>query len=406
MQRANENDHKNSRVRRSTVDRNKKGAGIEPSKSLHIGSWVVQALLSLTAMIPWAGQVPEAFLQATAVVDLLSGLGVLLPSLTRIQPGLSAYAAVWLRGPSELRDRLSPLARRGRKHAVQLRPSSALDLRRRGTRDCPKPRVGGRAGPAPDGVDILRPRAWTGEHAIANKRSSPALCDCNPQSNKLQIPRANENCTATRIAACVDRDAPVPNCPCRQSPRPPTALPPTPGTRHAAPSAVFAQPARARRVCGLAAGIHRRFAAVVSRRTLRRAGRSSSFADRGRRQPVPFARHDWFNRSPRARLQPRVRAARLHLERTFSRTRTSNATGSSSLSCLCFDESQEACTELRPAGGARCMLIGAVVHGVEASSGIGPASFARRRAARGAASDLAVMHGLEATRPHRGARVA
>jgi uncharacterized membrane protein YphA (DoxX/SURF4 family) len=82
-----------------------------PSKALHVGLWVVQALLALTftgtgiwklltpvsklaAMIPWAGQVPEAFLQATAVVDLLGGVGVLLPSLTRVQPGLSAYAAL------------------------------------------------------------------------------------------------------------------------------------------------------------------------------------------------------------------------------------------------------------------------------------------------------------------------
>jgi hypothetical protein len=85
--------------------------GKGPSKPLHIGLWVVQALLSLiftgtglwkllapvsrlAAMLPWAGQVPKAFLQATAVADLLGGIGVLLPSLTRIQPGLSAHAAL------------------------------------------------------------------------------------------------------------------------------------------------------------------------------------------------------------------------------------------------------------------------------------------------------------------------
>jgi hypothetical protein len=51
------------------------------------------------------------------------------------------------------------------------------------------------------------------------------------------------------------------------------------------------------------------------------------------------------------------------------------------------------------------MLLGAMVHGMEASSGIGPTPFARRPSC-GAASVLAVMHGLEATRPYRDARVA
>ena len=70
-----------------------------------------------------------------------------------------------------------------------------------------------------------------------------------------------------------------------------------------------------------------------------------------------------------------------------------------------FDESQEAFAELRPTGGARSLLFGAVVHGMETSACIGPTSFARR-GSRGAASNLAVMHGLEATRPDRDARVA
>ena len=82
-----------------------------PSRALSIGLWVVQALLgvlfvgtalwklltplpALAAMIPWAGQVPPAFLRATAVVDLLGGLGVVLPSLTRVRPGLTALAAL------------------------------------------------------------------------------------------------------------------------------------------------------------------------------------------------------------------------------------------------------------------------------------------------------------------------
>lgn len=86
-------------------------ADARPSKTLHVSLWVAQALLSITfagtglwklftpvpelaAMIPWAGQVPGAFLQVTAVVDLCGGLGILLPSVTRIKPGLTALAAL------------------------------------------------------------------------------------------------------------------------------------------------------------------------------------------------------------------------------------------------------------------------------------------------------------------------
>ncbi|MCY1046070.1 DoxX family protein [Corallococcus sp. bb12-1] len=82
-----------------------------PSKALPVSLWVVQALLGLVfvgtgfwklmtpapqlaAMIPWAGQVPEAFLQATAVIDLCGGLGIVLPSFTRIKPGLTVLAAL------------------------------------------------------------------------------------------------------------------------------------------------------------------------------------------------------------------------------------------------------------------------------------------------------------------------
>jgi hypothetical protein len=81
------------------------------SRALHIGLWVVQGLLGLTfvgtafwkfltplaelaAMIPWAGQVAPAFLYMTAVVDLLGGVGVVVPALTRIKPGLTVLAAL------------------------------------------------------------------------------------------------------------------------------------------------------------------------------------------------------------------------------------------------------------------------------------------------------------------------
>lgn len=80
-------------------------------KSLRVVLWVIQGLLALTfvgtgiwklatpipalaAMIPWAGQVSPGLLYATAVFDALGGLGVLLPSVTRIKPGLTVVAAL------------------------------------------------------------------------------------------------------------------------------------------------------------------------------------------------------------------------------------------------------------------------------------------------------------------------
>lgn len=76
-----------------------------------MGLWTVQGLLALTfvggglwklatpipelaAKMPWMGQVSPGFLYATAVADLLGGLGVLLPSVTRIKPGLTVLAAL------------------------------------------------------------------------------------------------------------------------------------------------------------------------------------------------------------------------------------------------------------------------------------------------------------------------
>ncbi|MFP2956307.1 DoxX family protein [Myxococcus sp. 1LA] len=82
-----------------------------PSNVLSHFLWSVQALLGLlfvgtgvwklltpvaelAAMIPWAGQVPGVFLVAVALIDLAGGLGIVLPSLTRIKPGLAVLAAL------------------------------------------------------------------------------------------------------------------------------------------------------------------------------------------------------------------------------------------------------------------------------------------------------------------------
>jgi hypothetical protein len=81
------------------------------SAGLRNGLWAVQGLLflifagtglwklltplpQLASMIPWAGQVPASFLYGIAAIDLLGGIGVLVPSLTRIRPGLAVVAAL------------------------------------------------------------------------------------------------------------------------------------------------------------------------------------------------------------------------------------------------------------------------------------------------------------------------
>jgi len=87
------------------------GRAESASNSFRIGLWIVQGLLALTfvgtgiwkvatpipqlaAMIPWARQVSPGLLHATTVFDSLGGLGILLPSATRIKPGLTVLAAL------------------------------------------------------------------------------------------------------------------------------------------------------------------------------------------------------------------------------------------------------------------------------------------------------------------------
>ena len=86
-------------------------ASTSSAKGLPIALWIVQGLLALTfvgtglwklatpipelaAKMPWMGQTSPGFLYLTAVFDLLGGLGVLLPSVTRIQPRLTVLAAL------------------------------------------------------------------------------------------------------------------------------------------------------------------------------------------------------------------------------------------------------------------------------------------------------------------------
>ena len=82
-----------------------------PNRALNASLWLVQGLLALTfvgggiwkfatpiselaAIMPWMGEVDPSFLYMTAVVDLCGGVGILLPSLTRLWPNTTRVAAV------------------------------------------------------------------------------------------------------------------------------------------------------------------------------------------------------------------------------------------------------------------------------------------------------------------------
>lgn len=83
----------------------------KPSKALHIILWIAQIILAailiwaavtkwftpagkLAAMWPWTGQTSRTFVQFTGLVDLLGGLGLILPGLLHIQPKLTPTAAI------------------------------------------------------------------------------------------------------------------------------------------------------------------------------------------------------------------------------------------------------------------------------------------------------------------------
>lgn len=82
----------------------------QPSKGANIGIWVAQflgaalfimpGLMKLTtpipelaAIMPWAGEYSVGFVRFVGMIDIAGGLGLLLPSLTRIMPRLTVIAA-------------------------------------------------------------------------------------------------------------------------------------------------------------------------------------------------------------------------------------------------------------------------------------------------------------------------
>ncbi len=81
------------------------------SKAVNIFLWIVQIILALglvyggimkifqpieklSAMWPWVGQIPIAFVKFTGIIDLLGAIGLILPSLLRIKPNLTPLAAI------------------------------------------------------------------------------------------------------------------------------------------------------------------------------------------------------------------------------------------------------------------------------------------------------------------------
>ncbi|HEY8358089.1 MAG TPA: DoxX family protein [Ramlibacter sp.] len=81
------------------------------SKPWRIALWIAQILLAamylpsalmkltkpiaeLGQQIAWAADLPAAIVRVAGVADLAAGLGLILPALTRIAPGLTVWAAI------------------------------------------------------------------------------------------------------------------------------------------------------------------------------------------------------------------------------------------------------------------------------------------------------------------------
>jgi len=79
-------------------------------RGVNVMLWIAQILVSVTfifsgylkfttpipelaKMIPWAGQLPMAFVRFIGLVDFTGGIGILLPALTRIKPRLTDASA-------------------------------------------------------------------------------------------------------------------------------------------------------------------------------------------------------------------------------------------------------------------------------------------------------------------------
>jgi putative oxidoreductase len=89
------------------------GTGKSAGKGLRVALWIVQGLLAvgfgmagltklgqpiaeMAKSIPWVTTVPESLVRFIGISELAGALGLILPSVTRIKPVLTAWAAVGL----------------------------------------------------------------------------------------------------------------------------------------------------------------------------------------------------------------------------------------------------------------------------------------------------------------------
>jgi putative oxidoreductase len=98
----------------SEVIQNAALSGSKPhGRGLSIGLWIVQALLAvgfgmagltklaqpiaeLAKSMPWVATVPEGLVRFIGLSELAAAVGLILPSLTRIKPVLTAWAGTGL----------------------------------------------------------------------------------------------------------------------------------------------------------------------------------------------------------------------------------------------------------------------------------------------------------------------
>lgn len=83
------------------------------NRGLNIALWITQFLLAalflmagstklfqpineIAKMLPWAAEMPAGMVRFIGLSELLGGIGLLLPSILRIQPKLSVFAAIGL----------------------------------------------------------------------------------------------------------------------------------------------------------------------------------------------------------------------------------------------------------------------------------------------------------------------
>jgi putative oxidoreductase len=94
-----------------TNELTKQMKGKKNGKALNITLWIVQGLTAalmlmsafmkiatpipeLSAKWKWTGELPQQVVRMLGIVDLLGGIGIILPAILKIKPGLTPLAAV------------------------------------------------------------------------------------------------------------------------------------------------------------------------------------------------------------------------------------------------------------------------------------------------------------------------